>query len=75
MSLIKYKLMGIGLILLSALVIYVSFSIFFLGLKIKLGGLDISPIIIKIINFAIIFLVFIYLAYVGYIMIFHAQEK
>jgi ABC-type Na+ efflux pump permease subunit len=75
MSLIKYKLMGIGLILLSALVIYVSFAIFFLGLKIKLGGSDISPIIIKIINFAIIFLVFIYLAYVGYIMIFHAQEK
>ncbi|MUM65592.1 hypothetical protein D1867_10130 [Acidianus infernus] len=75
MPLIKYKLMGIGLILLSALVIYVSFSIFFLNLRIKLGGLDISPIIIKIINFTIIFLVFIYLAYVGYIMIFHAQEK
>ncbi|MCY0883225.1 MAG: hypothetical protein OWQ50_05375 [Acidianus infernus] len=72
---IKYKLIGIGLILLSALVIYLSFSIFFLNLRIKLGGLDISPIIIKIINFIIIFLVFIYLAYVGYIMIFHTQEK
>ncbi|WP_236752946.1 hypothetical protein [Acidianus sp. HS-5] len=72
---IKYKLMGIGLILLSALVIYLAFSIFFLGLKIKLGSYEVSPIIIKTINFAIIFLVFVYIAYVGYIMIFHAQEK
>ncbi len=67
--------MGIGLILLSFVVIYISFSIFFLGLKIKLGSYDISPLIIKIINFAIVFLVFVYIAYVGYIMIFHAQEK
>ncbi|ARM74856.1 hypothetical protein [Acidianus manzaensis] len=72
---LKYKIIGFLLILLAIGVIGISFGIFFLGFHIYLGNSDISPIIIKVINFAIITIFFVYIAYMGYIMIFSSREK
>lgn len=72
---IRYKLLGALLILLSIFVISLSFGILFLGLNINLGSFNISPLVMKIINFAIILVFFLYLAYMGYIMIISAKER
>ncbi len=71
---LRVRVLGIGLILLSAFVIAISFGIIFLGLDVKLAGINFSPIIIKVINFSIILIFFIFLAYVGYIMAFQTKE-
>jgi len=65
----KYKILGGILISLSLFIIILSFFIIFLDLQINIGQFNISPYLIKVINFLIILGVFSFIAYVGYIMI------
>ncbi|AWR96376.1 hypothetical protein DFR86_01635 [Acidianus sulfidivorans JP7] len=67
--------MGFSLILISAVVIGLSFSILFLGFRINLGSFNVSSIIIKIINFIIILVFFVYIAYTGYVMMLSSKER
>jgi len=69
MNYVKIRLMGLGLIVISALIIILSFGIIFLGFQISVGNFKLSDYFIKVLNFLIIFGVFGYLGYVGYVML------
>lgn len=71
---IKFKIIGFLLIISTLFLLYLSFAIIFLRLSIDFGNFNISPIIVKIINFIIIAAFLSFVAYVGYIMAFHAKD-
>ncbi|BFH73204.1 hypothetical protein SJAV_11480 [Sulfurisphaera javensis] len=75
MDYVKIRLLGLGLLILSALVIILAFEIIFIGLQIKLGNINISDYFIKVLNFLIILGVFGYLGYVGYVMLSTGKRK